>query len=71
MKSRTTIEKMEALIEKRQKKYIRYVEGAKLYSMSEHSFIQLAKAAGAVKKISGVCIVNSEIIDEYIEKNFR
>lgn len=70
MKSRTTIEKLEVQIVKRQKVYIRYAEGVKLYSIGKTAFIQLANEAGAVKKINGVCIVNTEVLDEFIEKNF-
>lgn len=70
MEERTTLEQLLAHIEKRQKVYVRYAEGAKLYSMSENSFMQLAKNSGAVKKINGVCIVNTELLNEYIEKNF-
>ena len=35
------------------KKFVRYDEGAKIYSMGLHSFQNLAKDAGALKGLSG------------------
>lgn len=52
------------------KKYVRYSEGADLYSMGIHGFTDLAKEAGAVRKINGVCLVNIEILNEYIEEMY-
>ena len=52
---------------KRYCKFVRYKEGADLYSIGIHGFQQLAKEAGAVRKINGVCLVNVEVLNEYIE----
>ncbi len=52
------------------KKYVRYNEGADLYSMGIHGFMELAKEAGAVRKINGICLVNVEILNEYIEEMY-
>jgi len=49
------------------KKYIRYKEGAELYSMSQKKFEQLAKEAKATYKIDKLVLVNTEILDEYLE----
>lgn len=49
------------------KKYIRYKEGAELYSMSQKKFEQLAKEAKATYKIDKIVLVNTEILDEYLE----
>ena len=49
------------------KKYVRYKEGADLFSMGERTFMDLAKEAGAVRKIKGVCLVNIEALNQYIE----
>lgn len=51
----------------RKKKFIRYKEGAEMYSMGLHTFMNLAKEAGAVHKYGGVCLVNIEKVDEYLE----
>ena len=49
------------------KKWVRYNEGALLYSMGIHSFMDLAKEAKAVYRIKRICLVNTEKLDEYIE----
>lgn len=67
---RTPIEPLEKLVTSGQKKYVRYNEGAELYSMGIHGFMDLAKEAGAVRKVRGVCLVNLDIINEYIENMY-
>ena len=52
------------------KKFVRYDEGAKLYSMGLHSFQDLAKEAGAVYHVKRIVLVNTEVIDAYME-NFK
>ena len=47
------------------KKYVRYKEGAELYSIGLHTFQQLAKEAGAVYKIRGIALVNTEVFDDF------
>lgn len=49
------------------KKYIRYKDGAEMYSMSVTSFSKLAREAGAIYKIRNIVLVNTEILDEYLE----
>ena len=50
------------------KKFVRYEEGASLYSMSVRKFKDLARDAGAIYKISEkMVLVNVEIIDTYLE----
>ena len=49
------------------KKWVRYDEGAVLYSMGIHSFMDLANEAKAVYRIKRICLVNTEKLDEYIE----
>ena len=46
---------------------IRYDEGAVMYSMGIHSFMDLAKEAKAVYNIKRICLVNTEKLDAYIE----
>ena len=46
---------------------MRYNEGALLYSMGIHSFMELAKEAKAVYHIKRIVLVNTEKLDEYIE----
>ena len=50
-----------------EKKYIRYKEGAKMYSMSEREFNKLAHDAGAVHKVKKMALVKIATVDEYLE----
>lgn len=52
------------------KKFVRYKEGADLYSMGLHTFQQLSKEAGAVYKIRGIALVNTAVFEDFLE-NFR
>jgi len=54
----------------RKKKFVRYKEGADLYSMGLTRFQEISKNAGAVYKVGNMCLVNTEILDEYLE-SFR
>ena len=52
------------------KKFVKYDEGAAMFSMGIHSFMDLAKEAKAVYRIRRIVLVNTEIIEEHLE-NFR
>lgn len=53
---------------KRKKKFVRYDEGAELYSMSTRKFKDFARDAGAIYRVSEkLVLINTEIIDEYLE----
>lgn len=67
---RGSIEALIIKIENGQKQYIRYNEGAELYSMELHTFRDLAIEAGATRKMQGVVLVNVRIINDYIETMF-
>ena len=64
---RKQIENLEELVKSKKKKYVRYAEGAELYSMGLHSFQNIAKDAGATRKVKGIVLVNTEKVDEFIE----
>ena len=66
-KPRKEIPDLEKMVRDKRKKFVRYEEGAKLYSMGIHTFQQLAKDAGAVYHVKRVVLVNLDIIDEYLE----
>ena len=63
-------EKMEKLMVGHRKKFVRYDEGAAIYSMGKTTFRELARDAGAVYHVKGIVLVNTEIVDQYLE-NFR
>ena len=48
-------------------KFVRYVDGAKIYSMGLTKFQELAKDAKACYKVGRLVLVNTDIIDEYLE----
>ncbi len=62
-----TEEIKEAIAGGMRKKWVRYSEGAVMYSMGIHSFMDLAKAAKAVYHVKGIVLVNTEKVDEYME----
>ena len=49
------------------KRFVRYAEGAEIYSMSVSKFMQLAKDAKACYKVNQLVVVNLDIIDRYLE----
>lgn len=49
------------------KRFVRYSEGAEMYSMSVSKFMQIAKDAKACYKVNQLVLVNLDIIDEYLE----
>lgn len=67
MYKRKTDEIMNDLVTTGKKKWVRYSEGAEMYSMGYHSFIRLAREAGAVYRINRIVLVNTEKLDEYLE----
>ena len=52
----------------RKKKFLRYKEGSEIYSIGITKFQEIAKKAGAVYKINQMVLVNTEILDDYLEK---
>lgn len=64
---RKEIPELERLVQTGRKKFVRYDEGAMLYSMGVHTFQKLAKDAGAVYHVKRIVLVNLDIIDEYME----
>ena len=51
----------------KEKRFVRYPEGAEMYSMSLSKFQQLAKDAKACYKVNQLVLVNLDILDEYLE----
>lgn len=49
------------------KRFVRYKEGAEMYSMSIGKFMQVAKDAKACYKINQLVLVNLDVLDEYLE----
>ena len=49
------------------KRFVRYPEGAEMYSMSLSKFQEIAKDAKACYKINQLVLVNLDMIDTYLE----
>ena len=66
-RKKSEVPEMEKMLQYGRKKFVRYDKGAKIYSMGLHTFQDLAKEAGAIYRIKRVVLVNTDIIDEYLE----
>lgn len=53
---------------RKKQKFIRYKDGAEIYSMGMSKFQEIAKKAGAIYKINQMVLVNTEILEEYLEQ---
>ena len=49
------------------KRFVRYKEGAELYSMCQPKFEDMAKEAGAIYKLNKLVLVNCDVFEEYLE----
>ena len=49
------------------KRFVRYSEGAEMYSMGKTNFQELAKDAKACYKVNQLVLVNLDILDAYLE----
>lgn len=49
------------------KRFVRYKEGAEIYSMCQSKFEQMAKDAKAIYKVDKLVLVNCDIFEEYLE----
>lgn len=66
-KERVKVPELEKLVQAGRKKFVRYAEGAALYSLGIHTFQEIAKDANAVYRIKRCVLVNTEKVDEYLE----
>ena len=67
LRSRIEVPQLENLVGAGKKKFVRYAEGAELYSLGLHTFQKIAKEANAVYKVERCVLVNTEKVDEYFE----
>ena len=61
------IEKIRQLVADGSKRWVRYDEGALLYSVGIHTFQKLAKDAKACYKVGGVTLIDTHKLDRFIE----
>ena len=55
------------VVKKKDRKFVRYNEGAEKYSIGMTKFIALAKEAKAVYRIDGIVLVNCDIFEKFLE----
>ena len=67
---RKEFENMDKLLANGKKKFVKYEEGAAMFSMGVHAFTELAKDAKAIYRIRRSVLINTDIIEDYLE-NFR
>ena len=58
---------MKPCININRKRFVRYKEGAEMYSMCQSKFEQMAKDAKAIYKVDKLVLVNFDIFEEYLE----
>ena len=66
-KARTEVAQLENMVGTGKKKFVRYAEGAQLYSLGLHTFQEIAKEANAVYRVKRCILVNTEKVDENLE----
>ena len=49
------------------KRFVRYKEGAEMYSMCQSMFGDMEKDAGAIYKLNKLVLVNCDIFEDYLE----
>ena len=64
------LEKIEMIASASQKKYVAIKEGSRLYSMGTELFDKLATDSGAKRRIGKRMLVNTDILNDYIEQMF-
>jgi len=69
-RNKTETDEIKNLIKNGKKKFVRLDEGAVLYSIGVHSFRKIAIDAGATYHVGKTVLVNTEIVDDYLE-HFR
>ena len=67
MRRKVCTDEVRELIKDGRKKFVRLDEGAILYSMGKSTFRQLAVDANAMYHIKKITLVNTQIIDDYLE----
>ena len=61
------VEKIKRLVAEGSKRWVRYDEGAILYSVGIHTFQKLAKDARACYKVGGVTLIDTQKLDKFIQ----
>ena len=66
MKRKSDMEKIKKQVASGSKRWVRYNEGAELYSVGLHTFEKMAKDAKAVYKVGNIILVDTQKLDQFI-----
>ena len=66
---KSTLPDLDRFLTGRERHFVSYLDGARLYDLSYHTFVTLAKAAKANLRIKKTVIVDTGIIEDYLAKN--
>ena len=61
------MESLRTMVRSDGKKFLRLDEGAALYSIGLNTFRDIARDAGAIYRVKRIVLVNTELIDEFLE----
>ena len=61
------MEKIRQQVSNGYKRWVRYQEGADLYSVGLHTFQKIAKDAKACYSVGGIILIDTVKLDKYIE----
>ncbi len=67
MKRNKDVEKIKRLVAEGSKRWVRYDEGAILYSVGIHTFQKIAKDAKACYKVGNIILIDTHKLDKFIE----
>lgn len=61
---------LDRFLEGKKRTFVSYAQGARIYSMNYYSFVTLAKTAGANIRIKKKVVIDLDVIEEYLEKQY-
>ena len=67
LRTQDCTDEVKQLIKDGRKKFVRLEEGAILYSIGKNTLRQLAADAGATYHVKRILLINTKILDEYLE----
>lgn len=60
---------LDEYMEEKKRHLVSYAEGARMYQIPYYSFVRLAKEAGANTTLRRTCVINVDIIEEYLAEH--
>ena len=60
---------LDGYLEGKKRHLVSYAEGARMYQIPYYSFVRLAKEAGANTTLRRTCVIDVNIIEEYLAEH--